>query len=249
MKTALASVFLLSASVFAQSDPDRAANVDRICEVVTNVSLSFCHMGEMWWSMHRLDEKYSRPVLDEALLKLADLPHDATNWAGAPIRQSALYWLGEFGTTNEIPFMKSRARTETGQDLYIALFNLAAHLHDVDSILEEWTLLLHEDRPDDTEFRAHALRRIERIANDPGTAQEDRLKLNAFLISEFPVENHIATPVWTDRHLTNAVPSWTTNEARRIAAERIMAMPTEPHPYVTNYFVLVLEDFVAASGE
>ena len=73
--------------------------------------------------------------------------------------------------------------------------------------------------------------------------------MNAFLISEFPVENRTVSAVWTDRHLTNAVPSWATNEARRTAAERIMALPTEPLPFVTNHFARVLEAFSASSGE
>ena len=165
------------------------------------------------------------------------------------LRQSALYWLRDFGTTNDIPFMRSRARTESGEDLFVALDNLAARLQDVDAVLAEWTLLLHQDRTNDPEFQNFALDRIERLANRPNTTPEDRQKLNAFLISEFPVENRTVSAVWTDRHLTNAVPSWATNEARRTAAERIMALPTEPLPFVTNHFVRVLEAFSAASGE
>ena len=249
MKHALAAVLLFSSSAFAQSDPWRTAIVDHICEVVTNETFSLCHMEDMEWTMHVLDDRYSRPILAEALMRLAELPHDATNEVGVTIRQSALYWLGKFGTTNDIPFMRSRARTETGHDLFIALDNLARRLHDVDAVLAEWTLLLHQDRADDPEFQDRALDRIERLADYPNTTPEDRRKLNAFLISEFPVENRTVSAVWTDRHLTNAVPSWATNEARRTAAERIMALPTEPLPYVTNHFVRVLEAFSAASGE
>ena len=59
----------------------------------------------------------------------------------------------------------------------------------------------------------------------------------------FPVENRTTAAVWIDRYLTNAVPSWATNEARRAAAERILALPTTPLPFVTNHFVRVLASF------
>ena len=183
---------------------------------------------------------------DEALRMMAVYGFPSTNETEISVRNTGFYLLRKHGSTNDLPFLRSRIELENDYPLSSAI---SACLKLTDSVpfeLAALTNLLHGARAGDPGFQDVATWEICSRASHSSSLElsaDEVEMLQHFLITEFPVENRTTAAVWIDRYLTNAVPSWATNEARRTAAERILALPTTPLPFVTNHFVRVLASF------
>lgn len=218
---------------------------------ITNEIGRWCHAGDFEWSVEQIKGSVPYMEFNEALRGMAVHGFSSTNEPALSIRKTGFYLLKRHGSTNDLPFLRSCMEVENGLPLAAAVEACFALTDSMASELSAISNLLHGARAGDPGFQDVATWEICSRASHSSSLElsADEVEiLRHFLISEFPVENRTTSPVWIDRYLTNAVPSWATNEARRTAAERILALPTPPLPFVTNHFVRVLSSFPPQDG-